>query len=124
MKSHITSKGRSPPPGVKSTSTGLQRGATAEDEQFSRVKEPSDMYDTKDHLSSAPPGRAGAFEEFKQTRGANLNKIYTENKELMMAKKKQFAELARRVNQTKADIDKTRINAERKKNERLNMGKR
>lgn len=43
-----TLKGKSPPPGVKSS---LQRGATTEDEQFSRVKEPSDMYDTKDHLS-------------------------------------------------------------------------
>ena len=42
----------------------------------------------------------------------------------MAAKKKQFAELARRVNQTKAEIDKTRIDAERKKNERINMGKR
>ena len=41
----------------------------------------------------------------------------------MTTKKKQFAELARRINQTKAEIDKTRIDAERKKNERLNMGK-
>jgi hypothetical protein len=53
-----------------------------------------------------------------------LNKIYLENKEIMATKKKQFAELARRVNQAKAEIDKTRIEAERKKNERLNMGKK
>lgn len=76
------------------------------------------------NVLSAPPGRTGAFDEFKQTRGANLNKTYVENKELLAAKKKQFAELARRVNQTKAEIDKTRIDAERKKNERINMGKR
>ncbi len=75
------------------------------------------------NISSTPPGRAAAFEEFKQTRGANLNKIYLENKELMTTKKKQFGELARRINQTKAEIDKTRIDAERKKNERLTMGK-
>jgi kinesin family protein 6/9 len=73
---------------------------------------------------STPPGRAAAFEEFKQTRGSNLNKIYLENKEIMTTKKKQFAELARRVNQAKAEIDKTRIDAERKKNERLTMGNR
>ena len=42
----------------------------------------------------------------------------------MTTKKKQFAELARRVNQTKAEIDQTRIKAERKKNERLTMGKK
>ncbi len=79
---------------------------------------------TIENVDSTPPGRATAFEEFKQTRGLNLNKIYLENKEVMTAKKKQFAELARRVNQTKAEIDKTRIDAERKKNERLTMGKK
>jgi hypothetical protein len=52
-----------------------------------------------------------------------LNKIYLENREIMATKKKQFGELARRVNQTKTEIDKTRIDAERKKNERLTMGK-
>ena len=73
---------------------------------------------------STPPTRPVAFEDFKQTRGSNLNKIFLENKEILASKKKQFAELARRVNQTKGDIDKTRIDAERKKNERLTMGKR
>jgi hypothetical protein len=42
----------------------------------------------------------------------------------MATKKKQFGELARRVNQAKAEIDQTRIDAERKKNERLTMGKK
>lgn len=53
-----------------------------------------------------------------------MNKIYIENKEMVAAKKKQFTDLARRVNQTKTEIDRTRINAERKKNERLTMGKK
>ncbi len=70
---------------------------------------------------STPPARAVAFEDFKQTRGLNLN--YLENKEILASKKKQFADLARRINQLKTDIDKTCLEAERKKNERLNMGK-
>lgn len=41
-------KGKSSPPGSKPTSTGLQRGMTTDDEQFARVKEASDMLDTKD----------------------------------------------------------------------------
>lgn len=45
-----------------------------------------------------------------------------ENKEILASKKKEFAELARRINQTKADIDKTCADAERKKNERFTMG--
>ncbi|CAF0759156.1 unnamed protein product [Rotaria sp. Silwood1] len=117
----MNTKDKSSPPGSKPAGIVLQRGIT-DDEQFARVKEPSEMLDTKDQRPSTPPGRAAAFEEFKQTRGANLNKIYLENKEIMTTKKKQFAELARRVNQTKAEIDKTRIEAERKKNERLTMG--
>jgi hypothetical protein len=71
---------------------------------------------------SIPPGRTTAFEEFKLTRGASLNRIYLDNKDVTASKKKNFAELARRVNQTKAEIDRTRIDAERKKNERLTMG--
>lgn len=74
-------------------------------------------------LISTPPTRAVAFEDFKQTRGLNLNKIYIENKDILASKKKQFADLARRINQAKADIDKTCLDAERKKTERTNMGK-
>lgn len=76
-----------------------------------------------DTTFSTPPSRTAAFEDFKQTRGLNLNKIYLENKEILASKKKQYAELARQINQAKTDIDKTRTDAERKKNERLNMGK-
>jgi len=71
---------------------------------------------------STPPTRVVAFEDFKQTRGSNLNKIYSENKEILASKKKQFAEVARHINQVKSDIDKTRNAADRKKNERLTMG--
>ncbi|CAF1169384.1 unnamed protein product, partial [Didymodactylos carnosus] len=117
---------------VKPGTTTSKRNVT-DDEQFVRVKdsrEPSDMYGVsppetgakEQTRPSTPPTRSAAFEEFKQTRGSNLNKIYQENKDIMSTKKKQFAELARRINQTKGDIDKTRIDAERKKNERLNLG--
>ncbi|CAF1184045.1 unnamed protein product [Rotaria sordida] len=115
-------KSKSPPVGSKPTSVSLQRSVTNDDEQFSRVKEPSDVAEMKDQPPSTPPTRTAAFEDFKQTRGLNLNKIYLENKEILASKKKQFADLARRINQTKVDIDKTRIDAERKKNERLTMG--
>ena len=73
---------------------------------------------------STPPTRAVAFEDFKHTRGLNLNKIYLENKDILASKKKQFADLSRRINQTKADIDRTCIAAEHKKNERLTLGKK
>jgi hypothetical protein len=42
------SKDKSSPVGSKPTGTILQRGITTEEEQFSRVKEPSEMTDVKD----------------------------------------------------------------------------
>ena len=51
-----------------------------------------------------------------------MNKIFNENKEILASKKKLFTDLARRVNETKAEIDKTRTDAEKKQNERMTMG--
>lgn len=44
----ISPKDKSPPLGTKLTGAALQRGATMDDEAFSRAKEPSDMADGKD----------------------------------------------------------------------------
>jgi hypothetical protein len=48
---YISTKEKASPTGLKQTSTGLHRGMSNDDEQFSRVKEPSDMLDTKDQQS-------------------------------------------------------------------------
>lgn len=120
--SQANPKDKSPPLGGKPAGATLQRGNTTDEDQYSRAKELSDMADTKDQRPSTPPTRQAAFEDFKQTRGVNLNRIYLENKEILASKKKEFAELARRINQTKADIDNTCADAERKKNERFTMG--
>ncbi|CAF0865863.1 unnamed protein product [Adineta ricciae] len=113
-------KAKSPsPPGVKPTGVNAPRITTTDEEQ---VKETSEAVDGKDQRPNTPPGRSAAFEEFKQTRGSNLNRIYLENKEITATKKKQFAEFARRINQTKTELDQTRSRAEQKKNERLSMG--
>ncbi|CAF1205076.1 unnamed protein product [Adineta ricciae] len=118
-----STKDKASPTLSKLPGTSLSRNQTAEDEQqFARAKEPSDLPEIKDQRPSTPPNRSTAFEDFKQTRGVNLNKIYLENKEILASKKKQYAELARRINQTKNEIDRTREDAEHKKNERLRMG--
>lgn len=44
----ISPKDKSPPLGTKLTGAGLQRGATMDDEAYSRAKESSDMADGKD----------------------------------------------------------------------------
>lgn len=57
---------------------------------------------------STPPSRTTAFEEFKQERGSEINRILIENKEILSNKKKSYAELAKKINTTKAEIDASR----------------
>ncbi|CAF4349503.1 unnamed protein product, partial [Rotaria magnacalcarata] len=44
----INAKDKASPNGFKPTGNGPQRTMTTDDEQYSRVKEPSEMVDTKD----------------------------------------------------------------------------
>ncbi|CAF3904181.1 unnamed protein product [Adineta steineri] len=118
----LNSKDKFSPVSLKPTGTNLQRNLTNDDDQLAHTRESNELAEAKDQRPSTPPNRAVAFEDFKQTRGLNLNKIYLENKEILASKKKQFAELARHINQVKGDIDNTRNDAERKKQERLTMG--
>lgn len=71
---------------------------------------------------STPPPKQIAFEEFKQERGSEINRIWNENKEILAAKRRQYSELAHRINETKAQIDHTRSEVERKRGERMAMG--
>lgn len=71
---------------------------------------------------STPPNRTKAFEEFKQEKGSEINRILVENKEILAAKKKKYTELARLINQTKTDIDTSRGKLDRLKDEREAAG--
>ena len=59
-----------------------------------------------------------AFDEFKKEAGCEINRILVENKEILSAKKKTYADLARQINLTKMDIDKCRIHLEEMQRER------
>ncbi|XP_046327027.1 kinesin-like protein KIF9 isoform X1 [Haliotis rufescens] len=67
---------------------------------------------------STPPGRTVAFEEFKQERGSEINRILVENKELLSSKTKAYSDLARQINTVKTDIDKSRAQLDHLKEER------
>ncbi|XP_048779143.1 kinesin-like protein KIF9 isoform X1 [Ostrea edulis] len=67
---------------------------------------------------STPPSRTAKFEEFKQERGVEINKILVENKEILASKKKTYADLAKQINNSKAEIDMARDKLERLKEER------
>ncbi|CAH1251043.1 KIF9 [Branchiostoma lanceolatum] len=71
---------------------------------------------------TTPPPRTEAFEEFKKEKGSEIYRILSENKEILVNKKTLCKKLAQSVNETKQEIDKTRLIIERKRNERLEQG--
>ncbi|XP_041374463.1 kinesin-like protein KIF9 [Gigantopelta aegis] len=67
---------------------------------------------------STPPSRTSAFEEFKQEKGSEINRILIENKEILANKKKAYADLARQINNIKVEIDGSKMKLDQLKAER------
>jgi hypothetical protein len=86
-----------------------------------------------------------AFEEFKTERGNEINRIWNENKgdifkfieykiyiikkitnlkitDILASKRRQYSDLAHKINETKSLIDHTRVQVENKRAERMAMG--
>lgn len=67
---------------------------------------------------STPPGRLEAFEDFKHDEGSEINNILTENKEILGVKKRAYASLAKEINSTKEEMDKSLAHLAKLKAER------
>ena len=74
------------------------------------------------YICSTPPTRQQAFEDFKKEKGQEINRIFTENQELLNQKKKSYSQLARQINSIKSEIDKTMEKLEQLKRDRENEG--
>ncbi|KAI3387540.1 hypothetical protein SNEBB_006227 [Seison nebaliae] len=68
------------------------------------------------------PPKEIAFDEFKQGPGIEINRILTENKDILAEKKQLFADCARQINSTKQKIDEARIDVDNKRTERVELG--
>ncbi|KAM6161083.1 kinesin-like protein KIF9 isoform 1-T1 [Erethizon dorsatum] len=64
---------------------------------------------------STPPPKPLAFEDFKNERGSEINRIFKENKSILNERKKRASETTQRINAIKREIDVT--------NEALNLQK-
>ncbi|XP_065889212.1 kinesin-like protein KIF9 isoform X2 [Dysidea avara] len=84
----------------------------------SRSGSPEMLGDKKDKPSTPPPPQE-AFEEFKKTRGVNINQVLMESKEKLQTRKKSSIELSKSVNETKKQIDQLRTQVEEKSRKRL-----
>lgn len=71
---------------------------------------------------TTPPNRTVAFEEFKAQQGVEINRILTENKGVLFAKKKLYAECAKEINKIKGEIDECKKYLENYTNERHRLG--
>lgn len=49
-----------------------------------------------------------AFEEFKNERGSEINRIFKENKSILNERKKRASETTQRINAIKQEIDETK----------------
>ncbi|XP_010622630.1 kinesin-like protein KIF9 isoform X2 [Fukomys damarensis] len=57
---------------------------------------------------STPPSRTVAFEDFKNERGSEINRIFKENKSILNERRKRASETTQRINAIKREIDVTK----------------
>ncbi|XP_049995532.1 kinesin-like protein KIF9 isoform X5 [Alexandromys fortis] len=63
----------------------------------------------KDQLRpSTPPSKPVAFEDFKNERGSEINRIFKENKSILNERRKRASETTQRINVIKREIDVTK----------------
>ncbi|KAB0377840.1 hypothetical protein FD755_009418 [Muntiacus reevesi] len=57
---------------------------------------------------STPPAKPVAFEDFKNERGSEINRIFKENKSILNERRKRASETTQRINAIKQEIDVTK----------------
>ncbi|OWK02710.1 KIF9 [Cervus elaphus hippelaphus] len=57
---------------------------------------------------STPPAKPVAFEDFKNERGSEINRIFKENKSILNERRKRASETTQRINAIKREIDVTK----------------
>ncbi|XP_067610270.1 kinesin-like protein KIF9 isoform X6 [Pseudorca crassidens] len=57
---------------------------------------------------STPPAKPVAFEDFKNERGSEINRIFKENKSILNERRKRASETTQRINAIKREIDMTK----------------
>ncbi|XP_009985774.1 PREDICTED: kinesin-like protein KIF9, partial [Tauraco erythrolophus] len=71
---------------------------------------------------SSPPSKPVAFEQFKEECGSEINRIFKENKSILLAKKKRSSTVAQRINFIKREMEDIRTTLEARKQERWQQG--
>ncbi|XP_068838434.1 kinesin-like protein KIF9 isoform X2 [Capricornis sumatraensis] len=72
---------------------------------------------------STPPTKPVAFEDFKNERGSEINRIFKENKSILNERRKRASETTQRINAIKREIDMTKEALNLQKSLREKQGK-
>ncbi|NXE28867.1 KIF9 protein, partial [Ardeotis kori] len=71
---------------------------------------------------SSPPSKPVAFEQFKEEYGSEINRIFKENKSILLARKKRSSTVAQRINCIKREMESIKEALEAQKQERWQQG--
>ncbi|EPQ08399.1 Kinesin-like protein KIF9 [Myotis brandtii] len=71
---------------------------------------------------STPPSKPVAFEDFKNERGSEINRIFKENKSILNERRKRASETTQRINVIKREIDVTKEGLSAQKSLREKQG--
>ncbi|NXI75014.1 KIF9 protein, partial [Anseranas semipalmata] len=71
---------------------------------------------------SSPPSKPVAFEQFKEECGSEINRIFKENKSILLARKKRSSTVAQRINIIKHEMEDIKKALEVQRQERWQQG--
>ncbi|NXL53195.1 KIF9 protein, partial [Podilymbus podiceps] len=82
--------------------------------------EPAPVEDSQ--RPGSPPPKPVAFEQFKEECGSEINRIFKDNKSILLARKKRSSTVAQRINFIKREMESTQKALEAQKQERWQQG--
>ncbi|KAM4828724.1 kinesin-like protein KIF9 [Thomomys bottae] len=89
---------------------------------FEPVPEDSPKEEPRPSRPSTPPSQPAAFEDFKNERGSEINRIFKENKSILNERRKKASEITQRINAIKKDMDATKEALDKQKTRRETEG--
>ncbi|NXL93378.1 KIF9 protein, partial [Alectura lathami] len=99
------------------------RKSTKSDDAANVDAQPSKAAPVEDpQRPSSPPSKAVAFEQFKEESGSVINRIFKENKSILLARRKRSSAVTRRINSIKQELEEIRKALESQKQERMHQG--
>ncbi|XP_054101547.1 kinesin-like protein KIF9 isoform X9 [Callithrix jacchus] len=96
---------------VPSSKDGDVKDMLLRDRETSSIEPPlsdSPKEELRPIRSDTPPSKPVAFEEFKNERGSEINRIFKENKSILNERRKRASETTQHINAIKREIDVTK----------------